>query len=200
MTFVRIATYGRSVARGCRMFIGALAFLVLAIGGTVALGYVSALTVSGSTSVGRIAQSKVLDAFAGGMSGAAVTVVLITWRDNARLRSSRKRGVERDLRSGVAETISSCVADLRRSGDWTSGLLDGLNLSEIDLSGVDLAGCRMTRASFVGADLRGAILVEADLRAGDLTDANLEDATVFGCDLRGATLRRVSLSPGARVD
>ena len=66
--------------------------------------------------------------------------------------------------------------------------LQGYDLEGADLRYADLRGADLRRAEMQRADLRDAALGEADLR-----DANLQDAELWGVDLRGAILRGADL-------
>lgn len=78
------------------------------------------------------------------------------------------------------------------------------NQNEHDFSGQDLAntsfaGAQGRRASFQGADLRGAILTqgafpEADFRGADLSDVLMDKVDFAGADFSGALLRGVIAS------
>ncbi|WP_190854154.1 pentapeptide repeat-containing protein [Actinomadura sp. RB99] len=71
--------------------------------------------------------------------------------------------------------------------------LDGANLSEAGLRGVDLKGEHLSKANLSGADLttaelEGADLYEADLSGAVLSAAVLRNANLDGSDLHGADL------------
>lgn len=73
----------------------------------------------------------------------------------------------------------------------TAGCLDlsGKTFEEgADLSGLDLAGVILTKASLKEANLRGAPLVLADLQDADLSLAHLEGASLSGAHLERARL------------
>lgn len=72
--------------------------------------------------------------------------------------------------------------------DVSDGDLSGVDLHEADLSGADLSGADLTDADLAGSDFRGA-----DLRATIFARANLSES-----DLRGANLRQASL-PNAEL-
>jgi uncharacterized protein YjbI with pentapeptide repeats len=61
-------------------------------------------------------------------------------------------------------------------------------LTEVDLTGANLAGADLTRAYLTGANLTGAYLTEADLTGADLTEADLTGADLTGADLTDADL------------
>lgn len=69
-----------------------------------------------------------------------------------------------------------------------------LNLSEADLSGIDLRGANLRRADLTGANLSGADLSGAQLIHADLTRARLDEARLIRADLTEARLFTCSLS------
>ncbi len=82
--------------------------------------------------------------------------------------------------------------------DLTGKRLNGLDLSELDLSGVVLRAARLNNASLKGANLEGAILDQAWMLKADLTGANLKDAKLFQAQLVGAVLDQADFT-NARV-
>ncbi len=71
-----------------------------------------------------------------------------------------------------------------------------LELVDVDLSGLDLAGVNFRRSQLIGVDFSGARLNDANLSGADLTRANLtavefSRANLSGARLFGATLREV---------
>ena len=70
--------------------------------------------------------------------------------------------------------------------DLSKAMLVGANLFRADLSGAILAGSNLIRANLSKADLRGA-----DLRGANLIRANICGVNLSRADLRGADLRRV---------
>ena len=71
--------------------------------------------------------------------------------------------------------------------DFTRANLIGLDLRELDLSGLDF-----TEACMIGAtirDLSGSNLTRADLSNANLVTANCENADFSGANLEGANLR-----------
>ncbi|BBO67185.1 hypothetical protein DSCA_11150 [Desulfosarcina alkanivorans] len=84
-----------------------------------------------------------------------------------------------------------------------TGNIAGLNLEDLDLSGLDFSGgmlqeAVMTRANlsgavFDGADLTGAVMADVDLsgasfKKANLTDADFSMANCTGIDMTGATI------------
>ncbi|WP_327003416.1 pentapeptide repeat-containing protein [Dactylosporangium sp. NBC_01737] len=93
--------------------------------------------------------------------------------------------------------------------DLHDAVLDGLDLGQADLSGVDAHGASfrntdLVQATFTGANLRGAHFDGADLTQADLdtvdardasfADADLGQAELTGSDLRGADFTGASLT------
>jgi hypothetical protein len=62
-----------------------------------------------------------------------------------------------------------------------------LRLAGVDLSGLDLRGLNLAHADLAGADLRGCDLSDARLTEADLSGANLTDADLRGVYAEGAT-------------
>jgi len=141
-------------------------------------------------------------------------------RESAGIANGEPGTTTADAQGGMAKLREKLAADgftsdeIRRlienaSREWvvarhaSGGTLDeeemeGLDLSNVDLSGASmkkaglgranlagarLAGVDLSRANLEGADLSGAILAGANL-----TDARLRGARLAGCDLTGATL------------
>lgn len=95
-----------------------------------------------------------------------------------------------------------------RKGDLTQAQLDGIDLSDLDLSGAVLSratigGCNLRLTRLSGADLRGATCaslmvarpdgsafwLETDLRGADLSNADLRGANLSAALLDGVVLR-----------
>ena len=77
---------------------------------------------------------------------------------------------------------------ISRNGTETPSVvaLSGSDLSQADLSGIDLR-----KAGFGGTDLRGAQITEADLDHADLRGANLSQANLSGTDLSNSDMHGV---------
>ncbi len=67
--------------------------------------------------------------------------------------------------------------------------LQGYDLEEADLEGADLRNANLRRANLRGAKLQNADLRDADLRGANLRYADLYKAQMQGADLRDADLR-----------
>ena len=66
--------------------------------------------------------------------------------------------------------------------------LEGANLFQADLEGVNLRDANLERANLVGANLRRTNLVEANLFKANLEGANIRRANLFEANLRRANL------------
>ena len=92
-------------------------------------------------------------------------------------------------------------ADLREADLYKTNLF-GADLSEADLRKANLTKSLSREASFVGANLTGAILIGADLSIADLRDAdlrwaslelaNLVETNLEGTDLSGSNIYGIS--------
>lgn len=67
------------------------------------------------------------------------------------------------------------------------------DLTKVNLSGLDLSGLDFKRANLTGSWLAGVRLVGANLFTSDLTDAVLPDADLSRANLDGTVLRRTNL-------
>ena len=75
---------------------------------------------------------------------------------------------------------------------------EGIDLSELDLSGIKLQGAslfkaNLQRADFVNANFQGTILPDANLQGSNLAGINLQDAALDGVNLQGANLADANL-------
>lgn len=122
------------------------------------------------------------------VGGAPQRVALVRYSEGAR----RVGGVVHELVSRVTLVAEWDTEDLiSRHGA-------GMQLSHVDLRGLNLEGADLERANLQGADLTGVCLYGAyaphanfrgaSLREADLEDAILEDATFWGADLTRARL------------
>jgi uncharacterized protein YjbI with pentapeptide repeats len=78
--------------------------------------------------------------------------------------------------------------------DLAKADLSGANLSKADLSGADLTEANLSKADLIGANLSGANLSKADLSGAKLGEANLSKADLSGADLTEANLSKADLS------
>lgn len=112
------------------------------------------------------------------------------------------------------EAYAACTDTPAPSVQWRRCLLDGIDLSDdnvsggdlrdasfkrADLTGANLANIQGRRAKFVstamaGADLSGADLVQADFTNADLSGAKLKGANLRGARMFQANLRGVDLT------
>jgi uncharacterized protein YjbI with pentapeptide repeats len=84
-------------------------------------------------------------------------------------------------------------SDLRRSRlngalNIQGAHLEGANLSEQDLRGMDLRGVHLEGANLTGAHLEGANLTGAFLDGADLTEAHIDNTNFTGASLKGSIL------------
>ena len=119
---------------------------------------------------------------------------------------------DREARAGCADFAQPGV-------EWRRCLMDGADLTDVDLTGAvlrdssfkraDLSGsvlrevdarrAKFVSARLVGVVLDGANLARADLTSADLTGASLRDADLRAAKLYQTILRDVDLT-GARLD
>ena len=84
------------------------------------------------------------------------------------------------------------------------GSPDKLNLSRMNLMGIDLSGFNLSNSNLFGAKLRGANLSGADLLGANLSEADLLAAKLLAANLSGAlqphflNLTRKSLEQGEK--
>lgn len=96
------------------------------------------------------------------------------------------------------EELETALEEADEPLDLTGKRLNGLDLSDLDLTGVILRAARLNGASLKGADLTGAVLDQAWMLDADLTDADLTGAHLFQAQLVGATMDGADFT-GARV-
>lgn len=102
-----------------------------------------------------------------------------------------EKAFDRDLDSIFSSDTEQIKQLVVRGGLHT---LNGIDLSDLDLSEQDLSDLDLVNATF-----RNSALVGADLRRCRLVNADLTDANLAGADFSGARLPGVRLS-GATVD
>ena len=73
-------------------------------------------------------------------------------------------------------------------------MLDGEDLSEMDLSGFNFSEVDLSDADFYGSDLNSANLKMANLAGADFSAANLSNADLYKVDLSGAFLTGAELT------
>jgi uncharacterized protein YjbI with pentapeptide repeats len=125
---------------------------------------------------------------AGGIVAYAVFVA--EKRFDAALRASdeeRERAAQRALERAIERTSLQQTLFLMPT-------LEGINLSDRDLSGFFLREKSLMSAELRNADMRDAILIGANLRYADLTEADLRRADLRGADLTGAPIIDAELS------
>lgn len=67
------------------------------------------------------------------------------------------------------------------------------DLSQVDLSGMQVFDTDLERAEFVGADLSGCDLTHCNLKGADLTRAKMVNSRLWNADLTGANLTEADL-------
>ena len=97
----------------------------------------------------------------------------------------RHRFSERVIYEGHATSIAALVEMAVQSG---------VDLSEADLAGTNLARTELSGAILVRSDLRRSNLIRADLTGARLTDANLSTANLTGAVVCRANLANADLS------
>lgn len=91
------------------------------------------------------------------------------------------------LRAGEADEKGAIVEELRTLGWLTNGALQGVDLSDATLDGLDFSSADLQRAIFTRASLRGssfqgAMISSARFTRADIRGARFDDATVDGAD------------------
>ncbi len=131
-------------------------------------------------------------------------------------RIIEKNVVEEEQRQRNAARNRRLLRALTAHHRWLQGDSDGIradlsdeNLSHINLEGRDLShvsfanaklsgarlrGAKLVGADLTGADLSGANLTESNLSSASLTEANLIEADLSSADLKGADLWRANLA------
>ncbi len=102
---------------------------------------------------------------------------------------TRPRAITVDVEQALKALGSRGVAYARQDAKrgWK------MNLSDIDLTGASLAGCRFGGANFAGTSLSHSDLGDIDLSNADLSNVNLDGASMRNAKLARANLRRSSL-------
>jgi pentapeptide repeat protein len=104
------------------------------------------------------------------------------------------------LKEGVAAWNQWRDANRHIMPDLSQANLSVMNLYEADLARADLAGANLREADLRGADLRKANLREADLFRADLTGADLSGANLYGVNLARAVLTGAVLTGAALIE
>lgn len=77
--------------------------------------------------------------------------------------------------------------------EFSQANLENANLSQADLSGINLSQANLRGANLTETNLSEADLSGADLQGANLNQTNLRDANLSGSDLRQAVLKQVNL-------
>jgi hypothetical protein len=104
------------------------------------------------------------------------------------------------LKEGVAAWNQWRDANRHIMPDLSQANLSVMNLYEADLARADLAGANLREADLRGADLREANLRGADLFRADLTGADLSEANLYGVNLSRAVLTGAALTGAALIE
>ena len=99
----------------------------------------------------------------------------------------------REITLGDAVSFSGCSLF---AADMTDAILQGANLSGVDLREANLTGTRLTETTLTDADVRRATLVGTNFVWAELTDANFSEVKFENVDCFEADLTRVNF-PGA---
>ncbi len=140
-------------------------------------------------------------------------------RSSSRIRFAAFAGLVVALLATAGEVRAEC-ADFAQAGvEWRRCMMDGADLTNVDLTGAVLRDSSFKRADLSGSVLRdvdarrakfvsarmvdivldGARLIRADLTSADLTGASLRDADLRDAKLYQTILRNADLT-GARLD
>ncbi len=97
--------------------------------------------------------------------------------------------------------LAGCTDPPSPGVNWQRCIFDGLDISQVDLSGARLRDTSFYRANLTGSDLSNAsafkvkfvnaVLEEAKLDGAKLSEADFTKANLTGASLKGADLRRV---------
>src|SRR6476661_2206678 len=97
--------------------------------------------------------------------------------------------------SFLSEPLSATeiLATIQQGKSLAQSNLAGINLSQMDLFGIDLSGsnligANLSQTNLQGANLQGVDLRRANLRDANLSGANLQESYLFRADLQGCNL------------
>ena len=121
----------------------------------------------------------------------------VTLKDGRRLKEVfklHKKWLEDEEDGKRADLSDENLSDVDlNNSDLRYIILRGTNLSEANLISSNLRGVNLTYANLRGSDLRGANLTYANLRGSDLEDANLSDANLIDANLISSNLKGADL-------
>ncbi|MEH2250099.1 pentapeptide repeat-containing protein [Nostoc sp.] len=129
-------------------------------------------------------------------------------RENAPLKKDEEQELPK-----IRTDIQAALTVIGRRNSKNEHENQRLNLSNIDITGVDLIKANLERADFISSNLEGALLREArlqnaefydaNLRSAVLSEANLQKAYLSGTKLQQANLYKANLQgsflPGANL-
>ncbi len=91
--------------------------------------------------------------------------------------------------------MAACTDPASAEVDW-----EGCNVGDVDLSGANLTGAKLSKANLGEADLSGANLSGTNLHHTDLSRANLSGANLTKATLTYAKLTNANLSGATWTD
>ena len=90
-------------------------------------------------------------------------------------------------------TLANCDAAPAPGVNWSSCLLPGRDLANVDLAGANLRSADLNTANLRAANLRGSDLAYVNFALANLRGANLAETNMLGANLRGADLINANL-------
>ncbi len=151
----------------------------------------SAIDLTGSDLSGvNLAGATLVDAE---LAGSDLTAADLTGADLSRADLSDAALANADLTRASLGSANLEGADLS-GADLTDATLDGVAMTNADLTDADLSSASFRDAQMDGVDLTRAVLDDADLGGALVRDAVIADAALAGAILVDATLDRADLS------
>lgn len=98
------------------------------------------------------------------------------------------------LRLALMKIDSVTFINIKKSTSFAKADLSGLNLSELDLSGINLCDAQLREADLEGTNLKYATLKDADLWAAQLKNAKLQHSNFFEAKVQWADLTKANLA------
>jgi uncharacterized protein YjbI with pentapeptide repeats len=116
----------------------------------------------------------------------------------ANLRLQQAEGPGRLLLEGFEQAIrlhleAAAARGERPTVDLARCVLERVDLSDLQLGGVDIAFANLRDANLTGANLERARGIDADLEGARLSRANLKEARLHGAKCRGAQFHEATL-------
>lgn len=97
-------------------------------------------------------------------------------------------------------THRSCIGCNLQGANLKDADLRGVNLASANLKNANLSGAKMLAVNLQGANLQGADLSNADMLVVDLRDANLKGAKVTGVNPSSLRFCHTIAEDGQRLD